>query len=104
MADADRDRVLSDDEVREGLASRPGWTGDHTGIVRELKAPSFLDGIDLVRAAAEVAESMDHHPDIDIRWRTLRFVLATHTAGGVTALDLEAARRLDEVLPGAGGA
>lgn len=103
MADPDRERVLSDDEVRQELTSRPGWSGDHDGITREVKAPSFLEGIDLVRAVAEVAESMGHHPDIDIRWRTLRFTLATHSAGGVTALDLEAAGRLDEVLPAAGG-
>ena len=38
---------------------------------------------------------MDHHPDIDLRWRTLHLTLVTHSAGGVTELDLELARRID---------
>ena len=37
---------------------------------------------------------MDHHPDIDIRWRTLVFGLSTHSAGGVTQLDVELAHRI----------
>ncbi len=49
-------------------------------------------------AVAGTAEAMDHHPDIDIRWRTLRFVLSTHSAGGLTALDLDLAARIDAAL------
>ena len=44
---------------------------------------------------------MDHHPDIDIRWRTLRLVLCTHSAGGrITDLDVELARRIDAIVAG----
>ena len=42
-----------------------------------------------------MAEELDHHPDIDIRWRTLLFGLSTHSAGGVTQLDIELAHRID---------
>ena len=39
---------------------------------------------------------MDHHPDIDIRWRTvLFFLLSTHSVGGVSQLDIELAHRID---------
>ena len=37
---------------------------------------------------------MDHHPDIDIRWRTVSFFLVTHSEGGVTQLDIELAHRI----------
>ena len=50
-------------------------------------------------AIADVAEEMDHHPDIDLRWRTLHLTLVSHSAGGVTELDLELARRIDALLP-----
>jgi 4a-hydroxytetrahydrobiopterin dehydratase len=46
-----------------------------------------------------VAEEMDHHPDIDLRWRTLHLTLVSHSAGGVSELDLRLARRIDELLP-----
>jgi 4a-hydroxytetrahydrobiopterin dehydratase len=49
---------------------------------------------------AFVAEQLDHHPDVDLRWRTLHLTLVTHSAGGVTGLDLQLARRVDELFPG----
>ncbi len=38
---------------------------------------------------------VNHHPDIDIRWRTLHFALSTHSAGGITQLDIELAHQID---------
>jgi 4a-hydroxytetrahydrobiopterin dehydratase len=48
-----------------------------------------------------VAEEMDHHPDIDIRWNVVTLRLSTHSAGGITRLDLELAARID-ALAGSG--
>jgi 4a-hydroxytetrahydrobiopterin dehydratase len=89
--------VLSPAELSDALAGLPDWSGDTTGIERAVKAPTFLDGIRLVDAVAAAAEAADHHPDIDIRWRTVTFRLATHSAGGVTEKDLALARRIDEL-------
>jgi 4a-hydroxytetrahydrobiopterin dehydratase len=90
-------RPLSADEVVSALAELDGWAGDNTQLRRSVKAPSFAAGIRLVDAVAEVAETMDHHPDIDIRWTTITFTCSTHSAGGVTELDLALARRIDEL-------
>jgi 4a-hydroxytetrahydrobiopterin dehydratase len=89
--------LLGDDGVRSALSDLPGWSGDGQAITRSVKAPDFLTAIRLVDDVALVAETMDHHPDIDIRWRTLRFALSTHSAGGVTEADIELARGIDEV-------
>ena len=61
---------------------------------------SFLEGIDAVGRVAELAERSDHHPDIDIRWRTVTFALVTHSEGGITEKDVLLARGIDAVLPG----
>ena len=89
--------VLSADELTGALADLAGWTGDPTGIERSVTAGSFLAGIRLVDAVAEAAEAADHHPDIDIRWRTVTFRLSTHSAGGVTGKDVALARRINEL-------
>ena len=60
-------------------------------------APNFLVAIELVNSVAVVAERMDHHPDIDIRWNKVLFTLSTHSAGGVTSLDFELAIAIDSV-------
>lgn len=84
--------------VDRALAELPGWSGDHTGIRRTAELPSFPAAIQVVDQVAEVAEAMDHHPDIDIRWRTLTFACATHSAGGVTDRDITLARQIDEIV------
>jgi 4a-hydroxytetrahydrobiopterin dehydratase len=96
--------LLGPDDVRSALATRPGWSGGPGAISRTVKLPSFPDAVAVVDRVAEVAEEMDHHPDIDIRWRTLTFRCATHSAGGVTARDLDLAGRIDRIVAEAGGA
>ncbi|MEV6972713.1 4a-hydroxytetrahydrobiopterin dehydratase [Kitasatospora sp. NPDC093806] len=89
---------LTEDEITAGLAGLPDWSREGDSIVRTAEASDFPAAIRVVVAVAEAAEALDHHPDIDIRWRTLRFVLSTHSAGGLTALDLTLAARIDAAL------
>ncbi|MFF2088199.1 4a-hydroxytetrahydrobiopterin dehydratase [Nocardia sp. NPDC058176] len=90
--------LLSDPEITIALATLPEWSREGAAITRTVKAPSFLAGIELVRKVATAAEAADHHPDIDIRWRTLTFTLSTHSAGGLTALDTALAHTIDEIV------
>ncbi|MDH6113521.1 4a-hydroxytetrahydrobiopterin dehydratase [Kitasatospora sp. MAP12-15] len=90
---------LSEDEITAALAGLPGWRRAGDAITRTADAADFPAAIRTVVAVAEIAEEMAHHPDIDIRWRTLTFVLSTHSAGGLTSLDLQLAARIDELLP-----
>jgi 4a-hydroxytetrahydrobiopterin dehydratase len=90
--------LLSQDEIDRALAHElPQWAQDGDALTRSVQAPTFLAGIDLVRQVAEVAEDLDHHPDIDIRWRTVTFRLSTHSAGGLTAKDLRLAADIDKL-------
>jgi len=91
---------LSDPELSAALTVLSLWAGDGDGLRRSVELPSFRDAVDAIVAIADVAEAMDHHPDVDLRWRTLHLSLVSHSAGGVTALDLELARRIDDLLPG----
>src|SRR5690242_10341515 len=87
-------RLLTEEEIERQLAALPGWTLDGAQIVAELEAPDFPTAITLVDEVALEAEDMDHHPDMDIRWRTVRFALSTHSEGGLTQLDVELAHRV----------
>ncbi|MFJ7913156.1 4a-hydroxytetrahydrobiopterin dehydratase [Kitasatospora sp. NPDC096204] len=89
---------LNEDEITAALVALPQWTREGDSISRTADAPDFPAAIRVVVAVAEQAEALDHHPDIDVRWRTLRFVLSTHSAGGLTGLDFSLAARIDEAL------
>ena len=91
---------LSPDELSAALHDLPHWSGDGDGIRRTVELPSFREAVAAIVSIADVAEELDHHPDVDLRWRTLHLTLATHSAGGVTELDLGLARRIDALLPG----
>lgn len=90
----DMSRLLAADEIIEQLTSLPGWTGSTEAITRAYAFPDFPTAITGVDRVAIEAEEMNHHPDIDIRWRTVTFGLSTHSAGGVTQLDIELAHRI----------
>jgi 4a-hydroxytetrahydrobiopterin dehydratase len=94
--------VLDDQQIQAALAERPHWEYRDNALVRVVKAADFMAGIRTVDEVAVVAESLNHHPDIDIRYTDLTFALTTHSEGGVTANDVEMAGRIDQILADAG--
>ena len=74
-----------------------GWQGGPEGLHRTLAYRDFAQALAAVNRIGEVAEAMQHHPDIDIRWNKVALSVVTHSEGGVTAADLELARRISDV-------
>lgn len=95
--------LLSDDAVATALQELPGWERDGESIVRTATLPSFPAAVAVVDRVAAIAEERDHHPDIDIRWRSLTFRCATHSAGGLTELDIALATAISDEIAAAGG-
>ncbi|MEU8120666.1 4a-hydroxytetrahydrobiopterin dehydratase [Spirillospora sp. NPDC049024] len=89
--------TLDADDVAARLRGLPAWSRDGDLIRRRVQAPSFMAGIEIVDDVARAAEDADHHPDIDIRWRTLTFALTTHSAGGLTGKDFDLAAAIDRI-------
>ncbi|ORW88488.1 4a-hydroxytetrahydrobiopterin dehydratase [Mycolicibacter terrae] len=90
--------LLTDDQVDSALSGLDGWEQADGALRRSIKFGSFLAGIDAVRRVAERAEAADHHPDIDIRWRTVTFALVTHSEGGITDKDVAMAGEINRIL------
>jgi 4a-hydroxytetrahydrobiopterin dehydratase len=93
-------RLLTSDEVDAQLRDLPNWkAGEQDGesaIETSFELTDFVAALDLVNRIGHLAEQMNHHPDIDIRWNTVRLVLSTHSEGGLTQLDIEAAHRIND--------
>ena len=90
---------LSADDVSAALSRLPLWSGGPDGIERTLELSSFRAAAEAVSMVADVAERLDHHPDLDLRWNRVRVAVVTHSAGGLTELDLELARQVDALFP-----
>ncbi len=93
---------LDEPLVTSSLKVLPHWTGDSTRISRSVliagtEAEQFL------RALAESADAMNHHPEVEEGDGRLRISLSTHSAGGVTALDIAMASHIDDLVAQATG-
>ena len=88
--------LLDDDTISEALAALD-WQRDGNEIVKVAKRKDFAEAMQFVNDVAGLAEAMDHHPDIDIRWNTVTLRLSTHSEGGLTQKDLDLAGRIDAI-------
>jgi 4a-hydroxytetrahydrobiopterin dehydratase len=86
---------LPDAELAAALRELPDWTLRAGKLHRELRFRDFSEAFGFMTRAALVAESMNHHPEWLNVWNRVVVDLSTHDAGGVTALDLELARRMN---------
>ena len=89
---------LSDLEIQRALGTLPGWSRRGDALVKTYTFPRFDEGIAFVNAIATAADRMDHHPDIDIRYTKVTVALSTHSAGGITRLDLTLAEEIERTV------
>jgi len=94
--------LLTQEGLDRALKEFSSWRFHRGAIRTRIQAADFRAAIALVGRIAEVAEEMDHHPDIDIRWRNVDVALVTHSAGGITELDVKQARRIADLAAEAG--
>lgn len=83
----------------KALAALPGWseTPGREAIAKTFVFADFSQAWGFMSRVALVAERMDHHPEWSNVYRTVVVTLATHDAGGVTALDIELAEAMDRI-------
>jgi 4a-hydroxytetrahydrobiopterin dehydratase len=88
---------LIDSEITAGLARLPGWAREGDEIVKTFDCGTFPAAIAFVVRIGFFAERVDHHPDLDVRWKNVRVALTTHDAGGLTNKDLDLAREIEGI-------
>jgi 4a-hydroxytetrahydrobiopterin dehydratase len=89
--------LLEPEAVHTLLMELPDWKLQGNSIERVREFKGFREAISFVDSVAREAEALNHHPDIDIRYRKVRLVLSTHSAGGLTSSDFNLARKLDAI-------
>jgi len=88
---------LSESEIAVALSTLLGWENRGGKLHREYKFGDFVAAFGFMSGAALIAQGMDHHPEWFNVWNTVRIDLATHDAGGITALDVKLAHSMEEL-------
>jgi 4a-hydroxytetrahydrobiopterin dehydratase len=92
--------VLTHDDVDRAVEEQHlNWSREEDQLVATVKLHDFVGALEFVNAVGAAAEAANHHPDIDIRWNTVRLTLSTHDSGGITLLDLALAGAIDRLRP-----
>jgi 4a-hydroxytetrahydrobiopterin dehydratase len=90
-------KVLTDTEVMSQLS---GWSivEGRSAILKSFKFKSFGQAFGFMTEAALVAEKMDHHPEWFNVYSRVDVTLTTHSAGGITELDVKLAKAMDGIV------
>jgi 4a-hydroxytetrahydrobiopterin dehydratase len=86
---------LNESEREAFLAAQPKWALVGGVLTREWKFKDFVEAMAFVNRVASLAEEVGHHPDIDIRYNTVRLGLISHDSKGITGRDTAMVTRLD---------
>lgn len=93
-----RELLTAEDLDRAASDLDPAWSIGPDQLRRTVEFHSFLDAVRFIDELAPIAERLNHHPDLRLSWRTVELDLSTHDADGVTAVDVELARELDQII------
>jgi 4a-hydroxytetrahydrobiopterin dehydratase len=89
--------LLPPDAVATRLRRLDGWQVVNRAIRKRFTFDTFLGGVHFVDRVAAIAETADHHPDIDIRYKRITMTLCTHSEGGLTEKDFALAEQIERM-------
>jgi 4a-hydroxytetrahydrobiopterin dehydratase len=76
-----------------------GWMQEKNALTRTFARADFVEALGFVLGVARLAETANHHPDIDLRYNKVRLSLTTHDAGHkVTAKDFALAEKINGLM------
>ncbi|MDG6928456.1 MAG: 4a-hydroxytetrahydrobiopterin dehydratase [Nitrososphaerota archaeon] len=89
--------------LERAVAGLDGWRLEGDFLVKTFEFETFMDGIRFVGRVARIAERLEHHPDVHIRYTSIKLALQSHDVGGVTERDVRLAGAIDKSLKAAAG-
>ena len=94
-----QDRLLDTSELEEIISKFPKWEYREKSLKQDFMFSDFSEAFEFMVQVSEIAEDLNHHPDWSNSWNKVSISISTHSAGGLTALDLKFVEKV-EALPG----
>jgi len=88
-------KKLSAEEIETHLSGLNDWTVGNDKLSKKFEFANFTESLKFVNRVGEIAERLDHHPDVLFGWGYAEFFITTHDADGITARDFDLARAID---------
>ena len=94
--------LLGESEIEELMDGIPAWSRDGDAIRRVYRFKGFAAAFGFMTRAAIIAEKMNHHPEWSNTYNRVEVRLTTHDKGGLTMLDMDLAKAMDDAAGGSG--
>lgn len=93
---------LDMDEIADRLVEYAGWEQQGAWLVKQFEFDDFAEALDFVNTVGDIAEDLNHHPDIAIQnYNEVVINVTTHDANGITENDFELVDRIEAEHDGA---
>jgi len=90
--------AYNENEIKENLQEISGWKFNNEKIEKEYQLKDFGEALVFVNKVGQIAEGMDHHPDILMHsWNKVKISVSTHSEKGITKKDFELAKKLESI-------
>jgi 4a-hydroxytetrahydrobiopterin dehydratase len=89
--------LLQDEEIKTGLARLKGWEVREGKLYREVQFGSFKVALRFMKEIENIAERVNHHPDICVYYDKVVIESVTHDQGGISEKDLEIAHEINSL-------
>ena len=89
--------LISPDEINKSLSPK-GWKYSEKKISKPYSFDTYMDGIEFVQKIAVLAETQNHHPDINIGWCKVGISITSHDLGGVSTKCVNLALGIDNIM------
>jgi 4a-hydroxytetrahydrobiopterin dehydratase len=90
---------LDEMEIKKRLENLKGWKVEGIYLVKHLKFENFVSAVNFINKIVPIAEELEHHPDLELKnYNELIIRITTHDEGGITELDFELAKKIDELI------
>ena len=87
---------LSADQIEQALGQLPGWSVQAGKLTKEFTVKSFAHAVLFTGAIAQLAEAMNHHPDLFLHdYKFVTVSLVDHHDGGINEKDTALAAQID---------
>ena len=84
-------------EITAKLEELSNWGLNNNMITKQFEFQNFSEALNFVNQIGAIAEELNHHPDITIRYNIVTLTLTTHSSGELTEKDFDAAKAIDKL-------
>ena len=89
---------LDDDLIESNISQLNDWQYSNGIISRKFNFANYGETMKFTNKVAEIANAINHHPDMNVSFKSCTVVYTTHAVGGISILDFISAARLDSLI------